>query len=225
MVISGIMSFVSNECDLRKEYELHDTKLIIDGHYLQWNLHRLSSAQQKDYIYSTDYTTHAETIRRFLRRLNICKIVPIIVYDGSINPEKYKTCFDDRIKEIKIIQRNGYNCKFQSPTLANYVFASVMREFGVDIIETNSETLAQIVSLANQLKYLLMLDKIDFIVFDSFKTCVKENNKIRNSFYESVIYKLLLLSYYLLVEFVNFSKMQVISIIVELTYTLYTTRQ
>jgi hypothetical protein len=166
MVISGIMSFVSNECNLRKEYELHDTKLLIDGHYLQSNLYRLSSAQQKDYIYSTDYTTYAQTIRRFLRRLNICKIVPIIVYDGSINPEKYKTCFDDRIKEIKSIQRNGYNCKFESPTLANYVFASVMREFGVDIIQTNSETLAQIVSLANQLKCPLMSDKTDFIVFD-----------------------------------------------------------
>jgi hypothetical protein len=66
----------------------------------------------------------------------------------------------------------------------------------------------------------LTLDKDMFL-----QDWVKENNKIRNSYYESVIYKLLLLSYYLLAEFVNFSKMQVISIIFEFTYTLYTTQE
>ena len=134
---------------------------------LQRRLYQIASGQDKDYRYCTDYASYAECIKSFLRRLKICEVVPIVVFHGAINPKMYAASFDDRIREIGDIYRNDYErVKFQSPTLCNYVFNSVMREFKVDVIQTCSSTWPQVAMLANALQCPVYSFRNDFFFLE-----------------------------------------------------------
>ena len=161
MTIKGFIDFIKSEKDLKQTIELNKTIVIIDGHLIQRRLNDASDRSQQDGRYC-DYTTYAETIKSFLRRLKICEIVPIIVFDGSINPSRYRRSVEDRIHEIHTIIKNGYNSKNQSPTLRNYVFQSVVRQFGIQVIQTFSKTWAQVAALANKLMCPVFSQRKDF---------------------------------------------------------------
>lgn len=167
MTTKGFIDFVTSRSELRQSVQLNKTRVLFDGHMLQRCLYQLSSGRTKDYKYCTDYVSYADCIKSFLRRLKICDIVPIVVFHGAINPKKYVDSFEDRMREIGRIYRSHYdNVRFQSPTLCNYVFGAVMREFKVDLIQTCSSTWPQVAMLANALQCPVYSYRNDFFFLE-----------------------------------------------------------
>ena len=150
MTIKGFIDFVKSNSEFNQLIELNKTIVVFDGHLLQRRLNHFSPQSKEENKFS-DYPSYAQTIRSFFRRLKVCQIVPIVVFDGSIDTNRYRRGMNERIVEIHQIIRNGYNLKTQSPTLRNYVFTSVARSFGVEVIQTCSDTWTQVAALANKL--------------------------------------------------------------------------
>ncbi|XP_054165568.1 protein asteroid homolog 1-like [Oppia nitens] len=168
MMISDFVDFINSQTDITQPIELRDTKVLIDGHHIQHELYFEASRQHRDDNYGTNYAHFADTITSFVRRLQICQVVPIIIYNGSIDPTKYDNAFNDRIKEIQNLVKDDYRCRrLQSPTLCNYVFTSVLRNLNIEIIQSCSQPWIQMASLADKLKCPLVSNKKCFYFMDN----------------------------------------------------------
>ncbi len=155
MGIRGLKTFISNNSDLLERHELHDTYVVIDGNNLLYCLYWRSSTQSKDHIYGGDYCRFATTITQFLKLLENCKITPIVVLDGGIDPSliKFKTIkqrYQKQLEEVKRVSKYNMTNEKVIPSLAKQVFVSMMRDMNVDHIQASYEADSCIARIANR---------------------------------------------------------------------------
>ncbi|WAR18474.1 ASTE1-like protein, partial [Mya arenaria] len=83
MGVSGLFKVI-DDSKLLTDYDLHDTRLIIDGSNLYHFLYNLPEE------YGGNYDTYADTCKTFFATLKACKVEPYVVLDGGYDPDNQK---------------------------------------------------------------------------------------------------------------------------------------
>lgn len=106
MGIRGLLSYIDKQSGkFFNKYELHDTKIVIDGSSLMSSLmSSLYSYSNCNYNLGGDYREYAQYISKFFDDLLKCKVEPLVIIDGGI-PNKKMDTMCARLNE-----------KLQSPT-------------------------------------------------------------------------------------------------------------
>lgn len=176
MGIQGLTSFIDDNLQLLNDYQLHDSKVIIDGNNL---FHLLYYSYNVDFVHGGDYDKFTRKIVEFFNILKSCKIEPYIILDGGYEPDnrKLKTILDRANIRIHLSGciANGERGKIL-PVLAYEVFITSLNTLGIGHVTCDFEADNQIAVLANDLKcpvisfdsdfYILSLTH-GFIPFDS----------------------------------------------------------
>ncbi|KAJ8675444.1 hypothetical protein QAD02_011230 [Eretmocerus hayati] len=166
MGIAGLASYMDkHSSDFMKKYKLHDCPLVIDGNNI---LHQLFVDSGSDYKCGGNYTKYAQHVSLFLTKLLQCKITPIVIMDGGWEEKKMCTMYN-RLKERIERAADEKSCpkhKIILPILAKHVFKFVIKEKGVDLIQTMFEADDHIGALAKSLDCPVLSSDSDFYIYD-----------------------------------------------------------
>ena len=139
MGIPGLTAYVDTlpfgEGKVWESYDLHDTKLIIDGcglyYYIYANSGRLNTK------YGGQYDQFQSEVKDFFRKLRSNSVVPYVVIDGIMNRDekKFKTHIKRKTEIINRMKnmwtRKSYTYEMVLPRLVQLVFVQVLCEIKV----------------------------------------------------------------------------------------------
>ncbi|OWF34778.1 protein asteroid homolog 1-like [Mizuhopecten yessoensis] len=166
MGIPGLTTFIDNNLHLLERFELHDTKLIIDGNNLY---HLLFYDHRVDYIHGGDYDKFANHTSRFFLMLKECNIQPYVIFDGGydIDEKKLKTALERSRQRCHLAGFISHGGKGKiMPILAYEAFRRTLLDLEVPHCVCDFEADDQIAVLANELNAPVLSYDSDFYVFD-----------------------------------------------------------
>ena len=166
MGIQGLTTFVDAHSHLLTDFELHDTKVVIDGNNL---FHFLYYHFSIGPMFGGDYDVYAKGIRFYFNRLRECNIEPYVVFDGAYHP-------DDRKLKTSLKRANDKLCAARRlakgevasvlPLLARETFHCVLTELNVKHFTCQFEADNWLTALANELQCPVMSNDSDFYIYD-----------------------------------------------------------
>ncbi|XP_052061321.1 protein asteroid homolog 1-like isoform X2 [Mytilus californianus] len=176
MGIPGLTTLIDDNLQLLEDYQLHHSKVVIDGNNLY---HLLFYSYNVGYTHGGDYDKFSRKIKEFFDILKSCNIEPYIILDGGYEPDdrKLKTTLERAGKRILLSGAiiNSERGKIL-PILSYEVFMTALEDLGIPHVTCDFEADNQIAVLANEFKcpvisfdsdfYILHLTN-GFIPFDS----------------------------------------------------------
>ncbi|XP_062610059.1 protein asteroid homolog 1-like [Saccostrea cucullata] len=186
MGILGLTTFMDDNLHLIKEWQLHDTKVVIDGNNLY---HLIFYNNHVDFLHGGDYDQYARKIKEFFALLQTCNIQPYVVFDGGYEQDdkKFHTILG-RVQqrlEMAIRLAKGQRGKVM-PILAYETFKEVLLQIHIPFAVCDFEADREIGILANDLNcpvlsydsdfYILPLSA-GFIPFDSVNFTLQEDKR------------------------------------------------
>ncbi|XP_054158776.1 protein asteroid homolog 1-like [Oppia nitens] len=174
MGVQGLTSFIkANKDRMITGYHLHDTYLVIDGNNFLYRLYENSNNQTKDNIYGGNYSRFAGNVHRFFTTLAKCRIRPVVVMDGGIDPSDQKIVkllkkFTKNLRHaIDISNGNHFDGNIDiHPTLCRPVLEQMMDQLGVAYCQILYEADTYAAALANQLNCPILSGDSDFFVYN-----------------------------------------------------------
>lgn len=171
MGVRGLKTFIDNNRDLTKGHELHHINLVIDGSALLYTLYGISSTNKLDFRYGGDFVGFAKEIKLFFKHLKECKISPVVVLDGGVDPSdaKLRTLLErlqSRLKTIKVIAYKDVHHEVLLPIMGKEVFRDVLVDLEIPFVASLFEADSDVALLANHLTCPVISNDSDFFVFD-----------------------------------------------------------
>ena len=166
MGILGLTSFIDHNPYLLTDFELHDTRLIIDGNNLY---HFLYYYYNVPYEYGGDYNIYGDKIRQFFENLKECNVIPYVIFDGAYEKDdrKLQTSLQrarDRTLVVNYITNFGKGKML--PILAGDVFRRVLDELSVKHATCITEADSHIAALAIEWKCPVLSNDSDFCIYN-----------------------------------------------------------
>lgn len=168
MGISGLNTFFDNNPHLSRPYELHDTKVVIDGNNLANTLYFDCGA---DCVHNGDYSRYAMLVKDYFLLYLQCDIEPIVIFDGGYDRTDCKlgTVIKRTSRRLKYsvrISKQLFASGNVLPILAIRVFKDVLQEMGIRCAQCPFEADAEITAIANHYQCPVISKDSDFYVFD-----------------------------------------------------------
>ncbi|XP_072548616.1 single-strand DNA endonuclease ASTE1-like [Salminus brasiliensis] len=165
MGVQGLTSYIENN-DLLKSRAFRESKLIIDGSNLYYNLYFRSSLDQ---AHGGEYDAFKKVVSDFFRSLELCQIEPYVVLDGGddISDKKFKTLkkrAEDRIKRTNALSRGRSGESL--PVLIKNVFRQILRKLEVPFIQCIAEADWEAAALAKEWNCPVLSNDSDFYIFN-----------------------------------------------------------
>ncbi|XP_058789477.1 protein asteroid-like [Phymastichus coffea] len=168
MGIPGLMTYINQHSDVYlKNYNLHDTCLVIDGNSLASQLYTYEA--KCNCCFGGDYDKYAYSVSNFFNDLLKCNITPLILIDGGSEDKKLNTLY----KRTKERINTAYNLipYKQSrtqlfPLFLKEVFKDVVHEKGIKCAQSLFEADDDIASVAKILNCPVLSFDSDFYIFD-----------------------------------------------------------
>lgn len=173
MGVQGLKTFIEDNDDLLiKNYQLHDTRIVIDASNVVYNLCQKTQSSRQD-LFGGDMVVFADGIRTFYKQLKLCNIEVVLVLDGAQAPSKGSVSKQkeslrrakERFKVTRTVSKTG-RARFIMPPAATNVFRSVSIDMGIQLHQCMFEADSEVVRLAHELKCPVISDDGDFYLFD-----------------------------------------------------------
>ena len=166
MGVSGLTAFIDDNQHLLTDFELHDTRLVIDGNNLYHFLYYYFHVRHE---YGGDYDEFADSCTVFFDSLHCCNVTPCVVFDGAYDADgrKLRT-------SLKRAQERIHLAGFLSvgnrgkilPVLAYETFRNALNRMHIDCVTCDSEADQQIASLAVHWSCPVLSNDSDFFIFN-----------------------------------------------------------
>ena len=166
MGILRLTSFMDENPQILKEFQLHDTKLVIDGKNL---LHLIFEGSKINKKHGGDYDRFACEIVKFFSILKACNIKPYVLFDGGDDPSdrKFNTKLRglrERLEKAMRISSGQSKKNNVMPILAYDTFKSVLFEINVPFNVCDFEADEEIAILANEFNCPVLSLDSDFYI-------------------------------------------------------------
>ncbi|XP_052765851.1 protein asteroid homolog 1-like [Mya arenaria] len=170
MGVRGLLTLVhDNKEVLLRDFELHDTRLIIDGSNL---FHFLYDFYHVPGEYGGNYDNYANKCKTFFTTLRACKVEPYVVLDGGYDPDnrKWNTVVQrkaSRRERAGLICEEGPEATEEHvlPVLCQVTFLHVLRELQIPHVTCPYEADREIAVLANKWNCPVLSNDSDFFIF------------------------------------------------------------
>ena len=172
MGIRGLKTHFVEKYWLLEDYQLHDTRLVIDGDNLYYFLY---SAFEINYLYGGDYMNFSLKVHDFFNTLQECKVSPYVIFDGCDEDHKVNTKLDrakQRIVDVRLFNRphrdsspTKSNPESVLPILAHNTFRAVLNKRGIPHATCGMEADEEIAAIANAWDCPVLSNDSDFFVF------------------------------------------------------------
>ena len=167
MGIRGLTAFVYAHPELLTDFQLNDTRIVIDGNNL---CHFLYYYFELPCEYGGDYDQFAKRCETFFSALDSRNITPYVVFDGAydIKENKFQTSLSrarQRVNTSNIVAY-GKELKRILPILAQSCFVHVLQRLGVECVTCDFEADRQIAALARHWSCPVLTNDSDFFVYD-----------------------------------------------------------
>ncbi|EDO42657.1 predicted protein [Nematostella vectensis] len=161
MGIRGLNSYIET-LDVWEKIELKDTKVVIDGSCLMFNLYYNSGL---DFRNGGEYYEFAQVVTSFFQALSSNNVEAYVVLDGAIDPSGRKVdTIESRMQDT--IDNAGNPYGRVRPKLSALVLCQAMRDIGVKFVRIDCEADQEIASLAKKFQCPVLSDDSDFFIFD-----------------------------------------------------------
>lgn len=166
MGIQGLTGFVEERGAFFTELRVRDTKLVIDGSSLYY---QLCFASAGDFRRGGDYGLFAAAVRDFFGSLRACRVAPFVVLDGGRGADDRKLATlrsraAERLQAAHGLSRGGGGCLL--PLLTREAFVQALGRLGVPFVQCFAEADREIAGLANRWGCPLLSLDSDFCAFD-----------------------------------------------------------
>ncbi|NWX41239.1 ASTE1 protein, partial [Steatornis caripensis] len=166
MGIRGLTGFVEERGAFLTELRVRDTKLVIDGSSLYY---QLCFASAVDFRRGGDYGLFVATVRDFFGSLRACSVAPFVVLDGGRGADDRKLATlrgraAERLLAAHGLSRGGGGCL--APLLAREAFVQALGRLGVPFVQCFAEADREIAGLANRWGCPVLALDSDFCIFD-----------------------------------------------------------
>lgn len=168
MGVRGLATFIArNSNEYFKNYELHDTYLVIDGSCLACHLYKWHSRCND--CFGGDYDKYAYTVCKFFALLQECNIEPLVIFDGGYEDKKLKTVYSRMLQRIRLgknlnsVTEGGVN---MFPLHIRDLFKDIILRLNVKAVKCDFEGDYEIACVANSLKCPVLSYDSDFYLFD-----------------------------------------------------------
>ncbi|KAM9431907.1 single-strand DNA endonuclease ASTE1-like [Clarias gariepinus] len=164
MGVQGLQSYIEKS-DFLKSHCFRESKLIIDGSNLYYNLYFRSSLDQ---AHGGDYKGFEEIVTLFFKNLKMCSIEPYVVLDGGddVSGKKLETNNarrQDRIAKANTVSRGGSGEIL--PIFVTDVFKQILRKLKVPFIQCLGEADWEVAALANEWNCPVLSNDSDFYIY------------------------------------------------------------
>lgn len=167
MGVRGLTTFIAQNNDIfLKDFFLHDSNLIIDGHNLAAQLYRTFTFFS---AFGGDYDRFANFVREFFNTLKKCHVTPYVLFDGSYEIRKLKTTFCRHRSKISGASRlNPGNQKNLQifPLLLRDVFREVLCDLKIQFTVCEYEADDEIAAMARYLSCPVLSYDSDFFIYN-----------------------------------------------------------
>lgn len=166
MGVQGLTTFIEGNKSLLQDVKFRDSRLLIDGSSLYYNLYFNHGLDQQ---HGGDYDAFYSLLTQFLSALAACNIKPYIVLDGGMDPseKKFSTLCErlqSKIKRAHNISHGRHGSVL--PLLTRQVFIQVLIQCGVPLVQCPFEADWDIACLARQWNCPILSRDSDFYIFD-----------------------------------------------------------
>ena len=174
MGVPNLSTFVTKIDGLRKEHQLRNTRLVFDGNNYMYYLYcKFSQANPGDFLFAGNYRKLCQYISTFFGNLAKCAITPILVFDGSLNPNLVNSRsqrFEKAFQKSQILSDHpppAIDFAEQDiifPFLLRNCFISMAKEHNVTCLQTRQDSDLDTARLANELQCPVISNDSDFLV-------------------------------------------------------------
>ncbi|NWH70048.1 ASTE1 protein, partial [Piaya cayana] len=181
MGVPGLSGFVEKRGAFLVERRVRDTKLVIDGSSLCYQLY-FSSAAADDFRRGGDYASFSSCARSFFAALRACRVSPCVLLDGGRGPADRKRRelarrARQRLETARELGRAGNGAAADRkrwggggalllPLLARDAFVQALRALGVPFVQCFAEADRELAGLANRWGCPVLSLDSDFYVFE-----------------------------------------------------------
>ena len=180
MGVKGLKSLVDlNKEDILTHQELHDTKVIIDGNNLGYDLY---STFNLDLRHNGNYDKFKSCLKKYFDVLRKCNIEPYVVFTGCSNTEerKFETILKRTNEGIQqclcIVDGQATDQETTIPLLAGEVLRNTLSELDIKYMKCCFDASPQIAALANKWDCPVIANDSDFFIFDVKKGVITFDN-------------------------------------------------
>ncbi|XP_037119217.1 protein asteroid homolog 1 [Syngnathus acus] len=166
MGVHGLTTFVEGNRHFLFDVKLRDSRLVIDGSSLYFNLYLKHGLDRQ---HGGEYDAFASLVLEFVSALRACNIEPYVILDGGIDPsnKKYHTLQQRLLSKIKEAENLSYGRNGSVlPILTKQVFIEVLNQNKVPLVQSLAEADWDIACLAHQWKCPVLSNDSDFFIFD-----------------------------------------------------------
>ncbi|NXX92989.1 ASTE1 protein, partial [Centropus bengalensis] len=167
MGIPGLSGFVQERGAFFTELRVQDTKLVIDGSSLCYQLSFACSSESRR---GGDYGSFAAAVRAFFASLRACRVAPFVLLDGARGAadRKLRTLrarAAERLEAARGLARGGGRGRLL-PLLSRAAFLQALAALGVPFAQCFAEADREIAGLANRWGCPVLSLDSDFYVFE-----------------------------------------------------------
>nr|XP_055066937.1 protein asteroid homolog 1-like [Misgurnus anguillicaudatus] len=166
MGVQGLKTYIEKKQHILMDWSFRESKLIIDGCNLYFNLYFNSELDQ---IHGGEYDAFEDRITQFFTNLKDCDIQPYVVIDGGgdYTDKKLETLKSRYKGKIRMANKLSIGQKGRClPLLTKYVFAQTLHKLKVPFVQCFEEADGEIAALANQWNCPVLSDDSDFYIFN-----------------------------------------------------------
>ncbi|KAK2815338.1 hypothetical protein Q7C36_023604 [Tachysurus vachellii] len=166
MGVKRLHSYIESNSDFLKPRCFRESRLIIDGSNLYYNLYFRSHVDQ---AHGGDYDDFEKIVTLFFRNLRMCDIEPYVVLDGGADVsgkkfETLKTRCCERIIRANALSR-GRSGEIL-PILTKHVFKQILGKLGIPFIQCLAEADWEAAALASEWNCPVLSNDSDFYIFN-----------------------------------------------------------
>lgn len=172
MGIRGLKTFIEDNDDLLiKNYELHDTTVIVDACNLISRLICHSEKQECNKLLTDNMVKFESLVTNLFKSFRICNVKPVLVFDGdkarSENSSKMHTKHLQAIKRFQgLMLSSKRNNNFLLCSAAVNAFKSVAIKEGYEIVQCIYEADSNVARLSHKFECPVMSNDSDFYLID-----------------------------------------------------------
>ncbi|XP_027010423.2 protein asteroid homolog 1-like [Tachysurus fulvidraco] len=166
MGVHGLYSYIESNGDFLKPRCFRESKLIIDGSNLSYNLYFRSHLDQ---VHGGDFDDFEKIVALFFKHLRMCDIEPYVVLDGGadVSDKKFETqkiSWSEKIRRANSLSR-GHSGDIL-PILTKHVFKQILQKLGIPFIQCLAEADWEAAALASEWNCPVLSNDSDFYIFN-----------------------------------------------------------
>ncbi|XP_026672688.1 protein asteroid-like, partial [Ceratina calcarata] len=200
MGIPGLTTYIHDHSDrYLRNYELHDTYLVIDGINISCRMFKLYMDARCNSAFGGDYDSYARAVSIFFDDLLKCRITPLVLIDGANEDKQLRKSIVRRKERMQSASRFSLSGQHRTeifPLLQVDVFRSVMIKKNIRHAQCLFEADNEIAAVAKILNCPVLSYDSDFYIygsqyipFNTLDTCVVSHSRGKGYVKRCKIYK------------------------------------